>query len=490
MNTFRITTLIAIVGLGLGAAACKKGPSVEELSEEQRQDPNEVFLQGIRYLKTTGEDGTPQYAKAYAEFTNAITLSSSPSPKMHFNAAWTAERLSDIANAEKHYRKAYELDPSYDKAMFSLARVLEQQGKNEEVVGIYRAAVEKKPDDIGLRNNLILSLSKAGDYEAAQAEAQEVLRRDPDNATVYRALSTMYFAQEKLDLSQLANEKALAITDADPGIYNNMGVTYVLQKDPERAIERFKTAIKIAPKHFESNMNLGFIALDSGDYNLALKCFQAATESNPQSEDAKLGLAVALRGTKDFEGADKLYREIIKANPKNKKAYFNGSTLHEKYTKEFKKAEKYLDDFIAAHEGEVGPDHPVYERKERIQKSIAEEKARQEELARIAKEEEERRKRNEQLLADLKTQLEATKARIPQCNDDMVKEMSGMYVQQVEAAMQEEGAASMAGDLKSFLDEANLSLDSCTAGGGGEAEGGEAEGGEEAGAEGGEPAPQ
>ena len=71
-----------------------------------------------------------------------------------------------------------------------------------------------------------------------------------------------------------------------------------------------------------------------------------------------------------------------------------------------------------------------------------------------------------------------------QCNDEMVKEMAGMYVEQVKAAVGEEGAASMAGDLKTFLDDANLQLDTCTpggdAGGGGEAGGGESDGGEEA----------
>lgn len=474
MNAFRITTLIAIMGLGLGAAACKKTEEVEALGEDQAQDPAALFNKGIEYLKPPS--GDPNYELAYDHFVKSANIKDGA--KVQFNAGWTAERLGKLDVAEGHYRKAQSLDPAYDKAMFSLARVLGAQGKNAEVVALYSAQVEKNPDNIGLRTDLINALSKSGDFAGAQAQAQEILRRDPDNADVYRSLSTMYFDQDKLALSQLANEKALSITDADPGIYNNMGVTYVLQKDNQRAIERFKTAIKIAPKHFEANMNLGFIALDSGDYGLAQKCFQAATESNPQSEDAKLGLAVALRGMQDYESADKLYREIIKANPKNDQAYFNGSTLHEKYTKEFKKAEKFLDDYIASHQGEVGPEHPVYERKTRIQKSIAEEKARQEAIAQQEREEAERKKRNEKLLADLKADVEKAKARVPQCNDDMVKEMAGMYIMQVEEAMQGEDAASMAGDLKSFVDEANMSLDSCTPGG------------DAGGAEGGEPAPQ
>ncbi len=478
MTMLRITTLVALASLSFGMTACKRGPVVEELTEEQRQNPRELFLQGVRFLTTPGADGTPQYEKAYAEFSRSATLESNP--KVHFNAAWTAEQLGDLASAENHYRKAYEGDAGYTKAMYSLARVLTEVGKNEEVVALYQAALEKSPDNNALRNDLVTALAKAGNFDAAQAEAQEILRRDPENAAVYRALSSMYFGQSQLALSQLANEKALAITDADPGIYNNMGVTYVLQKDNARAIERFKTAIKLAPQHFEANMNLGFIALNSGDYQLADKCFTAANAANAQSEDAKLGLAVAKRGLKDFESADRLYREIIKASPQANRAYFNGSTLHEKYTKEFKKAERYLDDFIAANQGKIGPDHEVYSRKERIQQSIAEEKARQEELERQRREEEERRKRNEQLLAELKAEVAKTEAAIAQCSDDMIKEMTMMYVEQVKAAMAEEGAAEMAGDLKSFIDQANVELEGCSAGGTPEAGGGEAPPAEEA----------
>ena len=48
-----------------------------------------------------------------------------------------------------------------------------------------------------------------------------------------------------------------------------MGVTYLIQGDEPAAIEKFKTAIKLDSTNFESNMNLGYVALNSGDYALA-----------------------------------------------------------------------------------------------------------------------------------------------------------------------------------------------------------------------------
>ena len=69
----------------------------------------------------------------------------------------------------------------------------------------------------------------------------------------------------------------------------------------------------------------------------------------------KLGKAVALRGTGDLDGAAGLYDAIIKADKNNRIAYFNASTLQEKYVKDFTKAAKYLEDYKDGHAGQLSP---------------------------------------------------------------------------------------------------------------------------------------
>lgn len=461
-SLLRLPLIIALLGAPLAmTTACKKGPAVEALSEEQASDPVALFQQGVRFLKTPDpKTGQVDYAEAYDHFIRSAEIR--PNPKTSFNAGWTAERLGDLDKAEKHYRRAYEGDATYESAIFSLTRILRANKKPEEAVEIYQKLLDANPDRVDVRYDLMQALTDLERYEDAESHAREILRQDPENAGAYRALSSMYFAQGRLGMAQLCNEKALQLNDSEPGIYNNMGVTYILQKDAERAIERFQRAVQLDPGNFEANMNLGFIALDSGDYGLALNSFQAATKADSSSRDARLGLAVALRGTGELEAADKAYREIIRSDPKFQAAYFNGSTLHEKYTKNFKAAEKYLDDFIEAHVGEIGPNHEVYERKRRIQASIEEERKRQEAIAAAEKERKEREERNKRLLAELKSEVDKTEARLAQCSDPEIVEMAGMYIEQIKMSMDD---PSMAGDLKTFVDEANTMLEACVGGG-------------------------
>ena len=71
-------------------------------------------------------------------------------------------------------------------------------------------------------------------------------------------------------LMSVAKEKGQP-AKKDAGILNNMGVTFLAMEDEPSAIGYFQEAIEIEPNHVEANLNLGFIALNSGNYQFALK---------------------------------------------------------------------------------------------------------------------------------------------------------------------------------------------------------------------------
>jgi tetratricopeptide (TPR) repeat protein len=456
--SLRLPLALTLLGLGLTVApACKKKDPVPVLDVTQVQNPVAIFQNGVDLLRTPDpKTGDINYTLAYQRFTESANLQ--PNAKVHFNAAWTAEKLNDLANAEKHYKAAYELDKSYDKAMFSYTRVLTATGKKAEAVAVFKAALDAKPSDLELRSEYMQALINNAQYTEAENEAQEILRQDPANVAAYRALSSMYFAQNKLGMSQLCSEKALSINDKDPGIYNNMGVTYVFQKDEERAIERFKTAIQIDPKNFEANMNLGFIALDSGDYGLALTSFQSATAANPSSIDAKLGLAVALRGTGDLEGAEILYREILSKDPDNEHAYFNAVVLYARYTKDIHLAEAYLKALIARQTGKPAPKDEA--RILRTEASIQFEKRRLAERANAMAAALKRQEQAQNVLNELAAMVAEIETRAPDCRDPAAREMVNMTLEQAILVVAENDAA-MAGDVMPFVEDALLQLDEC-----------------------------
>ncbi len=396
----RILTILSLAGI-FGLAACSKSGKTDTFSEEQlATNPAANFASGVITLQSPDrKTGAVDYALAYKRFNASANLGGGP--RASFNAGWVSEKLGNLEQAEEHYRAAYEADKTYQAALFSLARVLGEQDKHAEAVTLYKGHAESNPDDLEARNDLIAAYVRAGQSDEAMAEAQSVLRYNPDNASVYRNLSAMYYAQSNYSMSQLTAEKALELNDSDPGVYNNMGVTFLIQGDEPAAIEKFKTALKIAPTNFEANMNLGYTALNSGDYTLALTSFQNALKDSSGNLDAKLGHAVALRGTKEYKAAGEIYDEIIAADPSYEAAYFNAATLHEKYTKDFKKAMGYLQAYIDAHPGEVSPTHQVFAQMERVRLAQEAEEERKRQEAERIRLEKERERRNEELLENM-----------------------------------------------------------------------------------------
>jgi tetratricopeptide (TPR) repeat protein len=268
-------------------------------------------------------------------------------------------------------------------------------------------------------------------------------------------------------MSQIMAEKALGFMNtpaADPaaqaaldkekaGTHNNLGLTWLKRGEEREAVERFKEALSLEPDNLESNLNLGYIALGSGDYGLASDCFKRATEKSPSNVDALLGLAVSQRGANDLDAAEKTYKQIIKLDPKNELAYFDASVLHEKYTKDFKKAGSYLQAYVTEMGAALPSDHEVHTRIARVEQSRAEEEARKAAEAARKREEEERRKRNEELLAQMKVTVDGMQAKLTTnvaCIPEETAAELAMIVEQANVVITEKDT-DLAGDIQSLI---------------------------------------
>jgi tetratricopeptide (TPR) repeat protein len=447
----KLVVAVALTAAVGPLAGCPKqtGPAVS--AEVLAVDPKANFAEGVKLLQTP-KKGVTDYAGAHNYFAKSVELNGSA--RAAFNAGWTAEVLGKPQDAVMYYKKAFDADPAYRAAMFSLARVYNQTGQGAASVDLYRGYLDTHADDIEVRTELIGALAAAKRFPEAEVQANEILLRDPKNAAAYRALSAMYYAKGEIGMSQLCNEKALQLNEGDASTYNNLAITDLLQGNEPSAIARFKTAIQLNSKHFEANTNLGYIALNSGDYALAKTSLQAAVDANPKSNEARLGLAAALRGTGDHTQAAALYDQIIAANPAMKEAYLNASVLHEFYTKDFTKAKAYLQSYVDKNPGAVTPSDPLFERMKRIDAAAAAEKARLAEIERKKKEAEEREKRNKALLESMTASVgkynTAFKEQASCLPPEMVEE--GLMVLEQAQMVVEAQDVEMAGDIQMLLE--------------------------------------
>ena len=460
----RITTA-SLLALALGVTACGPKNNAGALSEEMALDPVANFQSGLMILQTPDRDGVIDYTTAYDRFMKAEQLGAGA--KASFNAGWAAEQLGRTEAATEHYRKAYEADGSYPAGVYSYARLLTVAGQVDQALAVFQAYHEADATNMDAHIAYIEALGVAGRTEDAHAEASTILEDDPTNVQVYRTLSAMYQAKGDFGMAELLSQKAMSMMETeDPGVINNLGVADLVQGDEAAAIEQFKRALELTPSAFEPNINLGYIALNSGDYQLAATSLERAVSANPQSMDAKLGLAVAQRGLGNYDDADRLYSEIIKSNPDYTLAYYNAATLHQKYTKNFNKAIKYLEDYISANGGNVPATDPVYSQMEAVQAAKAEEDRLEAERRERERQAREREERNRELLSTMSgtiTQYQTAFDANAGCLDEMVAMEGSMILEQAQMVVDSEDAA-MAADIQMLLEGYTPQWDEAIAG--------------------------
>jgi len=455
---YRFSNTLLLLAFMVGAplvSGCGEKNDLPDITAETT-DPALLFDAGVKMLKSPDKEGNLDYASAYDAFNRSAV--NNGGAKAHYNAGWVAEKIGQTADAEEHFRAAVAADANYKTAAFALASMLAGNGAADEAAAIYRGYVDNNPGDIEVINSLAEALIDAGRYDESIETARTVLLIDHQDVATYRNLSRAYFAKGELQMSQLCAEKAKTLKDGDPGIYNNMGLTFLKQGDEAAAIEEFKTAIRVAPTTPEANLNLGFVALNSGDFGLALSTFEPVAKNDPANVDAHIGLAVAQRGIKDLEGAEKTYDHLFDLVPaSNRTVYFNAAKLQAYYIKDYKAAQKILDEFIDKNQGSLSPSDEVFPLKDEIDAFQDAEDQRK-------KEDDERKQREKELRELQKKQLEDLKGRLTQfngkieqasCPDVIAMDMLGdfqMIAEQAQMVIETE-EIDMAGDMMTMLDQ-------------------------------------
>lgn len=408
------------------------------------------FTEGVKLLQTPNrKTGEIDYKGAFDLFNQSAQVGQfAPA---YYNAGFSAESLEQYDQAVQAYTKAVELDGSNKTYIVALIDALTEAERSVEGVEPLKTFFAANPSE-DIQKLLIHTYTEAGMYDEATAEIQNILRKTPESVEAYRLLSRNYFAKGEYDMSLLCAEKANEFAKGDASISNNMGVTYLVMKEEAAAIAEFQSALEKDPGHIQANLNMGWLALDSGNYGLARQSFEKILEAHPDSFDAQLGLAVALRGQDEYKEAEKIYNSLLKTS-KEKIVFFNAATLQEKYIQNYDKALKLLEELKTID----ATDTSIDERIARVQESQRIEAERKAEEERKRKEAEEREKRQKEQFENLKsaiTSLQTDVQALASCEAAMEVVMEAeMYLEQGLMVVEMDDAE-MAGDVAPFIEEA------------------------------------
>jgi tetratricopeptide (TPR) repeat protein len=307
------------------------------------------------------------------------------------------------ASGQPSQPTAHKVDKAAAYYHYSLAHMYEEQvavyGRSEmasKAIDEYRLAIEADPSSEYLTSGLAELYAKTGRIREAVSEAQDILKRDPNNLEAHKLLGRIYLrslgdmqsGNGSSSVLKLAIEQYEQIIKIEPDNMDDhllLGRLYRLNNDLSKAEAEFKTAVKLQPNSEEAVTTLAYLYNEEGDtsravqvlssvpddgrsakmysalgytyeqqkqYKEAINAYRHAIELDRDNLDAIRGLAENLMNDGQTEAALEQYKVIADANPEDAQTYLHMAEIYRKSGKfdlaleNLKKAETMVQDSI------------------------------------------------------------------------------------------------------------------------------------------------
>ena len=281
-------------------------------------EAHEAYLIGRFYWNKRTEEGLekarayfqqalekdPNYAPAYsgmADYYNVLPFYSRFSPQDVFPKARAAAQKAleldetlaeahaslaytkayydwDWAGAEKEFKRALELNPSYDGAHQAYSRMLAVRGRLEEAVAEMQRADELDPLSLLPKGNLAMLSYFAGRYDEAIKQLQKTLELDPNFPVAYWGIGLAYEQKGMYREALESFQKAQALAGSSSNVKGSLAHAYAVlgnRREAGKIIAEFKEQSK---QKYISSYHLALIYAGLGEKDAAFEWLQKAYE--------------------------------------------------------------------------------------------------------------------------------------------------------------------------------------------------------------------
>jgi tetratricopeptide (TPR) repeat protein len=229
-------------------------------------------------------------------------------------------KISDLGEAKRIYQDILTKFPKNKRAKEGLRSLAFYSHDNKSKI--------QDPPEYQIKS--LINLNSQGQLEQAINQADTLIKKFPNSATVFNIQGAVHKGLGQLDLSVAAYKNALAIKPDYSDAYNNMGITLQEQGKLEEALKAYKKAIVIKPNYAEAYNNMGITLQEQMKLEEALKAYKKAIVIKPNYADAYYNMGSALQQQDKLEEALNAYEKAIAIKPNYAEAYNNmGSTLNE-----------------------------------------------------------------------------------------------------------------------------------------------------------------
>lgn len=176
--------------------------------------------------------------------------------EIHANLGLAWHGCQQYARAAEHFERALALHPALDDIRRRLAETCMALGQDERALGVYQALLDKDGDDLaGLvgQASVCFRLKRLNE---AYALYRRAIQLRPDNPGIHNDLALVERNRGRYTEARRLLEKALELDANYRPAYSNLGIVYQNTGQQERAVESYRKAIELDPRQYEFHSNL------------------------------------------------------------------------------------------------------------------------------------------------------------------------------------------------------------------------------------------
>ena len=286
-----------------------------------------VILAGIQKIDGRPDDAIRTYEKA-------ITLKGND-PIAILSLARLLQDRGDVA-ARKRYEEALALQtvPAEKEQTLRTLMTLALDGKDFTAAkGFHQQLVKAQPTSLPVKGELARELFQRAEYEKAEGEFKDLVNAaQGDNRALAPALKDLGKAQAKAHKNQEAIatlKKALATAGQEAAVRAEIyeTITEIYRADQQLPI-LIKQIEDEHPNDFARLALLGALYEETGDSTKALETYKKAIAVNPKHIDLRLKMIRVLQSQGELDKAIAEYEALIRAAPNNPQFVFEQCEAH------------------------------------------------------------------------------------------------------------------------------------------------------------------
>jgi tetratricopeptide (TPR) repeat protein len=221
----------------------------------------------------------------------------------HYLRAKVNTDLNEIQQAQEHLAKAVALQPDFAEAWSDLGQARKTLGDSDAALAAFEKAVAAGPDDAVAQYRLGAEYFHRQEARLALPHLEKAFALNPeDQSTLYVLQSALRqegrmeeAGQVKEKLAELLRKRDKAAEDELVAVQlNNQGAAFEKAGNLERALEKYRAALALAPEHVGFRVNFATALLRLGNWQEGVAQLKDALRRDPENKRIKAALDAAL----------------------------------------------------------------------------------------------------------------------------------------------------------------------------------------------------